>query len=95
MVPVIRDVELRALFVGRALALVLSPAGCARTSDTPPDKTASAPQDAAAEEAIGRLPTALTVLAIGAVALVILAVASADKVPHPDYSDICGTPDCS
>jgi hypothetical protein len=75
------------------LLIALTASACARqpAPEAPPQEVA-----AAEETRPGSKPSPVVLIAVGALILVAIAVASAaDSEPFLDYSDICGTPDCS
>jgi hypothetical protein len=74
------------------LLLALAVPACARTPVTDSETAGSLE---AREAQGGSAPSPLVLVAVGALVLVLLAVASADSDPFLDYSEICGTPDCS
>jgi hypothetical protein len=81
----------RLLLTFALVGLTAASSGCARAP-----VTAEPAQGAQAEQQPGgsSVPV-IAIVAIGAIVLLVLVASAADSEPFLDYSDICGTSDCS
>jgi hypothetical protein len=85
---------MRAIALVTAFAMAFAPTGCATRNDEEAalrDRTATEADDPPG----GSVPNAAIIAAVVALVVIGIAIASAESDPYLDYSDICGTPDCT